>query len=233
MAVGTLADGTEVERRIREIGSRLLPPEPLSRDGRPLCYEIPPPRLLPEGATPQQCVKALATAYRAVLKRRYSITSHYMLGAAALESHKDYPRVAELGMLMLEQKVAPLAWVLYSFDSWTHTPKGLGKRTPPTSKWVWSKKRWREQRERFEEERYTSIELRTAPEAMQLWKDWKLMWFELLRSAPMTREGVAQICDKWFPGDSYETRLARARSQTWEWQARVDREAADGGWPWL
>lgn len=232
-AVGSLGDGTSIEARIRELGRRLLPPEPLARDGRPLLYEIPAPKLLQPEMTPQQRVKCLATAYRAVLKRRYGITSTYMLGSAALEAHKDYPKLEALGAQMLEAQVAPLAWVLFSFDIWTHTPLGEGKRTSPPTKWVWSKKRWKEQQERFQEERYHSVEARCAPEAQSLWTDWRCMWLDLMQSAPSTRDAVAAIVDRWFPGETFETRLQRARSQTWAHQARVDREVAEGGWPWL
>jgi hypothetical protein len=231
--VGSLGDGSSIEARIRQLGARLLPPEPRARDGKPLQYEIPPPRLLEPSTTPQQRVKVLAAAYRAVLERRYGVKSRYFVGSAALESHKDFNKLSELGAQMVTCKVAPLAWVLFSFDDWTHTPLGKDKRTPPPTKWVWAKKRWKEQQDRFSEERYTSVQLRWAPEAETLWTDWRCMWVDLMRAAPTTREGVAQVVDRWFPGETYEQRLTRARSQTWEWQARVDREMADGGWPWL
>lgn len=231
--VGTLGDGSSIEQRIRQLGARLLPPEPLARDGKPLYYEIPAPKRLEPASSPQQRVKHLAAAYRAVLKRRYSITSKYMLGSAALESHKDYPKLEALSALMLEANVAPLAWVLFSFDAWTHTPMGEGKRTSPPAKWVWSKKRWKDQQDRFQEERYQSVEVRCSATATQLWIDWRVMWLELMQVAPMTRDGVAEIVDRWFPGESFEERLTRARTQTWEDQARVDREVAAGGWPWL
>lgn len=231
--VGRLGDGSSVEQRVRQLGARLLPPEPRTRDGKPLQYEIPPPRLIDPSATPQQRVKMLAAAYRAVLKRRYGITSRYFEGSAALESHKEFPKLAALAALMVDAKVAPLAWVLFSFDAWTHTPLGEGKRCAPPTKWVWSKKRWKEQQDRFWEDRYSVVESRTAPLAHQLWTDWRIMWVELMLSAPEDRSGVAAVVDRWFPGESFETRLTRARSQTLEYQARVDREAAEGGWPWL
>ncbi len=231
--VGSLGDGASVEQRIRRLGARLLPPEPRTRAGKPLDYEIPPPRLIAPETTPQQRVKMLAAAYRAVLKRRYGITSRYFEGSAALESHKEFPKLVALAAQMVDAKVAPLAWVLFSFDAWTHTPLGEGKRSSPPTKWVWSKKRWKEQQDRFWEDRYAVVESRTAPLALQLWIDWRFMWCELMHAAPTAREGVAVIVDRWFPGSSYEDRLTRARSQTLEYQARVDREAAEGGWPWL
>ena len=138
--LGCLGDGSSVEQRIKQLGTRLLPPEPRTRDGKPLQYEIPPPRLIDPAATPQQRVKMLAAAYRAVLKRRYGITSRYFEGSAALESHKEFPKLVALAALMVDAKVAPLAWVLFSFDAWTHTPLGEGKRAAPPTKWVWSKK---------------------------------------------------------------------------------------------
>ena len=231
--VGSLGDGASVEQQIRRLGARLLPPEPRTRQGKPLEYEIPPPRLIAPEATPQQRVKMLASAYRAVLKRRYGITSRYFEGSAALESHKEFPKLASLSAQMFDARVAPLAWVLFSFDAWTHTPLGEWKRAAPPTKWVWSKKRWKEQQDRFWEDRYAVVESRTAPLALQLWSDWRVMWLDLMRVAPTTREGVAAVVDRWFPGISYEDRLTRARSQTLEYQARVDREAAEGGWPWL
>jgi hypothetical protein len=233
-AVGSLADGGEIEARVLALGARLVPPEPLSRDGKPLSVEIPAPKLLAPELNDRQRVKFLAGAYRAVLKRRYTITSRYMSSTTlALESHADFPKLVWLAGEMVTARVAPLAWVLFSFDAWTWTERGKGKRSSPPTKWVWSKKRWKDQQEWFADERYNTVQLRTAPDAAALWRDWRCMWFELLRRAPTSRDEIAQVVDRWFPGDAFERRLTRARTQTWDWQERVDREMADGGWPWL
>ncbi len=230
--VGKATDGGTLEARLRELGARLLPPEPQDRDGKPLTYEIPAPLRLEATLTEPQRVERCAAAYRAVLLRRFGIKSAYMR-RSALEPHAHYARLAVLSLSMQEARIAPLAWVIFSFDRWTHTPRGKDKRSPPPAKWVWSPKRWKEQRAWLEEERYDAVELRTAPEAQALYTDWRNLWIELMQRAPETREELAAIVDRWFPGNSWEQRLARARTQTWDYQARVQRELAAGGWPWL
>lgn len=223
-----------MEARLKALGSRLIPPEPLTREGRALIVEIPAPKLLSSSFTEQQRVEFLANAYRAVLKRRFSINSPYLRSATlALESHPDYPRLVSLSAAMLEENAAPLAWVAFSFDAWSHTPKGVGKSRPPPAKWVWSINRWKKHLAWFKEAAYSGVELRTPPEAKALWLDWRHMWVELMHTAPETRAQLASTVEKWFPGDAYEKRLSRARAQAWEWQTRVDDEVAKGGWPWL
>jgi hypothetical protein len=231
-SVGRRGDGGAIEARIRALGVRLLPPEPLGRDGRPICVEIPPPRRLDPQSTPQQRVKVLAGTYRAVLERRYGIKSRYMHGSAALEAHKEFPTLVTFAELLLGAGVAPLTWVVYSFDAWRTTPLGLAKRPPP-SRWIWSRKRWREQAERCQEETHVGVSLRTVPEAEQLWADWRCMWLELLRCAPDTREQIAWVVEKWFPEEAFERRLSAARARTWQRQSQIDREVLEGGWPWL
>lgn len=231
-SVGRCSDGAVVEARIRALGARLIPPEPLGRDHKPLCVEIPAPRRLEPTSTPQQRVQALAGAYRTALLRRYQITSRYMrTPGLALEGHKDYAKLVKFADGLIAAAVAPVAWVLFSFDAWVGTPLGAERRSPPPAKWVWSIKRLREQGDRVDADRYAEPALRTTPEAAELWADWRCMWLELLRVAPVTRDQIALIVDRWFPGETYESRLARARAQTWQWQASVDQEIAAGEWP--
>lgn len=217
-------------QRIATLGVRLVPPEPRSARGEPLVVEVPEPRRLTPELTEPQRVEWLASSYRAVLERRYGLRSNYMR-RSQLDSHEHYARLVWLSGELSAAGVAPLAWVLFSFDLWRLSAYGSTGRKPPPTRWVWSRKRWREQRERYEESRYDGVELRTAPEAAQLYADWRGLHLELVQRAPNTRAEVLEIVDRWFPGDTWEQRLARARSQTWEWQARVDREVATGGWP--
>lgn len=233
MRVGTLSGPGGVEARLKRLGVRLIPPEPLTRAGRVLAVEVAAPKLLsPESSEPERA-DMLAQAFVAVLARRYRINRRYLKqGQLALEAHPDYPRLVQLSRDMLEARVAPLGWVLFSFDRWGQTALGKNHKRPPPAKWVWSVKRWRAQLAWYSEGQYAGVELRTPPLACALWRDWRLMWVQLIHQAPDTREALARIVEAWFPGEAYDERLARARSECLERQLYVDMEQAAGRWPW-
>lgn len=216
--------------RLRELAGTYIPPEPRTSRGEPLVVEVPEPRRLSAELTEPERVEWLARAYRAVLERRYGLKSSYMR-RSQLDNHEHYARLVWLSGELLRESVPPLSWVIFSFDLWRLSSIGAQGKRPPPTRWVWSRKRWREQRERYEESRYSEVELRTPPEAAQLYADWRCLWLELVQRAPNSRAGVVEIVDRWFPGDSWEARLSRARSQVWEYQARVDNEVGAGGWP--
>lgn len=233
--IGTVVSSGGLETRLKSLGARLIPPEPVTRDGRVLAVEISPPAKLSAELSEPQRVEFLAASYRAVLARRYRINSQYMRSRThAIEAHPDFPRVAEYAGLMIAEGVAPLGWVLFSFDQWTHTPRGAGKKSPPPAKtWVWSKKRWKERLAWYKDDHYAGVELRTPALAQTLWSDWRCMWVQLMHTAPDTREGVAQIVEAWFPGSSFETRLLQARNDVLQRQVRIDEEIKSGGFPWI
>jgi hypothetical protein len=232
-SVGTAASGGELEQSIRALGVRLIPAEPKVD---PVVIPEPPklPALLSHPSRAPGRVEFLAAGYRAVLFRRYGLRSKYMI-KSQLDSHAHYERLDKLGLELYHEGIAPLAWVIFGFDLWACSDRGRSGKSPPAAKWIWSKKRWRDedQRTRFHEARYCETELRAAPEARALYADWRMMWIELMVRAPSTREEVAAIVEKWFPGKEYERRLSRARVQTWELQTKVDQEMAAGGWPLL
>lgn len=225
-SVGSRGDGGAVEARLRELGQRLIPPEPVVPP-----VEVPEPRRLTSELTEPQRVEFLAAAYRAVVARRYSVKSNYM-ARGQLDVHAHYVRLVALSSEMLEAGVAPLAWVIFSFDRWRQSAKGASGRSPPPTKWVWSKKRWREAQAWFREERYVGVELRATPLARELYADWRALWTELMIKNPSTRQEVAAVVDRYFPGRSWEERLLSARQEQRVSQARVDREVANGGWPY-
>lgn len=233
--VGSRTDGAALELRLRELGRRVLPPEPTQSQPGALGYiaplVVPEPQRLSPGLTEPERVERLAAAYRAVLYRRHGLRSRYLTRSRA-DGHPHYPRLVQLARALLEGNVAPLAWVLFSFDRWLLSPLGE-QGHPPKSGWVWSPKRWKDQKqqEALAEARYDAPEYRSSPLAATLYTDWRMMWVELIQKAPETREQLLEVVERAFPGETWERRLAAARRQTREMQQKIDEEISQGGWP--
>lgn len=217
--------GREVRQRLRALGARLLPPEPTAE--LIPTVRVPAPALIPgEHCSDDDAVAMLARAYRGAVERSFRTASMFMLRGVARE-HKDFARLELAARLMREAEIAPAAWVLFSFSVWREFS---GRSGPPPVSFVFSQKRLAERLEWFEQERdrWSSGQMLVTREHRTLAEDHHAMWRELLAYTPDTREGVRVVVERWFPGDSWERRVADARAVASRLQREVEQQVALG-----
>lgn len=202
-------------------GSATLPIE-LPRHLRlnPL-YEIPmirveAPVVMPEWLTNVEKARALAQCYRATSLARTGVVSR-VFSRGEPEKWKAFRTLVEAANLMVLLAIPPAAWSGYSFDR--YAVLGVGKY--PTQGWCWSVSRLKAfSALDMSLGRYCRPRQVMAPLHRALVYDWNAM---------CRAEEDATCADHWFPGGSFEVRLAQARREAAELQREVDYATRRGG----
>jgi hypothetical protein len=102
----------------------------------------PPMPQIDLDAPEEENAKLLASAYRCAVGHAYGRKSH-VLRRGAIERSKLYQKLLEAVSLMLEHRITPHAWVMFSISQWKHANGGA--KMPPIG-WVYSATRlhkWR------------------------------------------------------------------------------------------
>lgn len=203
---GQVTDGSDEENRLRKLGVRLLPPFPGEHVIKPAI--VPPPELLPELLSYQGCVELLVAFYRGALEERFSLRSSF--GRGDVRRMKNYSKFCLAVDAMSKLKVAPAAWILFSFDVWRETGVTKG---PPTTVWTFSVGRIIEKNAWFQDwaSRYRGGRSYFADEHLKLVRAWRAMWDDLMITRPADREELVIIVEKHFPADSYEKAVLAAQ----------------------
>ena len=143
--------------------------------------------------------------------------------------YKAYEKLVATAELLLDRKIPPGAWTLFSVDVWRVHLDHLGGKPPPLT-WVYSENRVRERTEWFEEEahHYRTPRVSCSPEHLALGHAWRQMQYDAIRSAPKTREELIVVVDRHFPGDRWEQMVEQARRANRAIQAAMDAAAARG-----
>ena len=208
MVLGYAGEGPLIWQEALRLGQRLLPPFP-GPEVVPLVQTKPPQKLDP--ALPDiERAEFLCGAYRAAFEARYPDLGSCWYGTRGdLKSYRDYGKMLRCAELFVEFDIAPLAWVLFSLDVWAAY---IG-RGPATVSFVFTEARIRERREWFEQEECTYTATRTlfTDEHRDLMQRWRDMQQEILLARPKTRDELAGVVDKHFPGDAYEVAVERAK----------------------
>lgn len=206
---GDLTDGSAEEGRLRKLGVRILPPYPGEHVIKPAI--VPPPALLPETATYREAVEILAAFYRGALEERFNLKSAF--GYGDVRNMKNYKKFCTTVDAMYRLKIAPAAWVLFSFDVWAEYSVTDG---PPTAVWTFSVSRVESKAVWFQDwvGRYKGGRSYFAEEHIKLVRTWRSMWDELMILRPNDRPGLVAIVEKHFLGDSYEKAVKTAQDSS-------------------
>jgi hypothetical protein len=181
--------------------------------------------------SPVEWVKTLAQSYRGAIFRKFRSPSYFM-SRGDVSKHGSYGLLLKAAEQISTYQIAPAAWCLFSIDVWAETVVQL--KSPPTVAFVFSEMRLEQRVFWFEAERdnYAGGEIKYGPNHLKLASDWMTMKQELLRLRPQTREELTKVVDRYFPGDSYDRRLANAAAEARRIQAQIDRSVAEGEVLW-
>jgi hypothetical protein len=144
--------------------------------------------------------------------------------------HKHFGLLLEAAQLLHACEIPPVAWVLFSFDVW---PLTVNAHVPSPS-FVFSPKRIQERHDWFEDSRggYGKVQIKYGNQHIALISSWDGMWDDLLRSRPETRQEVAAVVERWFPGASFEQRVNSAKLEARRLQLEIDRQVIEGAVLW-
>jgi hypothetical protein len=221
---GRRTDGPATARAIKQLGNRLVPPDPSQLVQT---VTVPSPPRLPLELSGEEYVRRLGLAYVGAVGVR---TGRYS------RPPSDSPRLRQCGALLAELEIPPAAWCLFAADVWRET---AGKKGPPPANFTFSEGMITKHFEWFEEQRdrYTGVRVVVGAAHRQLVLDWNAMQDDLMSAFcpydPPTESEVATVVERHFPLKSYETRLLNAKAEALRMQTNIDQQVRDGGFPWL
>ena len=186
--------------------------------------KIPPPPVLSDELSDEDCVKKLAEAYRGAFESRYNKRS-YVLSRGSLKKNKYYTSLVEAAQFMRDNGVAPASWALFMFDNAAHEGK---KNKPPTINRVFNPKTLDSFLSWFNREvgSYGGGRLLFT----DVHKD-VLRRYEGLRRAAHKEKLTNTLIEKWFP-DGWESHYEKAKKEAAKDQARLCDIVCHGGFVW-
>lgn len=222
---------TQAKRiRIERLGARLIPPRP-DFQLIPPAQTPPPPKILPRD-TPHEWRPVLLNLYRSNYWATYGTAPGVGASGTATHRLKAAGAMDRAFEALRDLDIAPAVWVAFSFAAWQQTPRA--SYGAPPLRWVFSATRVRERRDWYYDwlPSAVSAEVQICADHAELDKDWGRMWDDLLASNPTTRPEVAVIVHRYFPGDEYDLRMARAKTGNRELQSRINHRVAVGEAVW-
>jgi hypothetical protein len=186
--------------------------------------KIPPPPVLSDDLSDEDCVKKLAEAYRGAFESRYNKRSH-VLTRGSLKKNKYYTAFVEAAHFMRDNDVAPASWALFMFDNAAHEGK---KNKPPTINRVFNPKTLDNFLSWFNREAnsYGGGRLLFTDAHKDI-----LRRYEGLRRDAHKEKLTNTLIEKWFP-DGWESHYEKAKKETAKDQARLCDIVCHGGFVW-
>ena len=186
--------------------------------------KVPPPPMLSDELSDEDCVKKLAEAYRGAFESRYHKRS-YVLTRGSLKKNKYYTSFVEAAHFMRDNDVAPAAWTLFMFDNAAHEGK---KNKPPTINRVFNPKTMDTLLSWFSREasNYGGGRLLFTDAHKDI-----LRRYEGLYRDAHKEKLTNTLIEKWFPG-GWESHYDKAKKETAKDQARLCDIVRHGGFVW-
>lgn len=207
MADGISGSGSWLDGQIARIGERVIPADPAQLAPPPVA---PPARLSSTDAEEHVVCELLLVYKRTTWERTGQEAYAHTRGKVA---DKVRAQMLEAAVGLIKGGIPPAAWCAASFDQF----ELMTSSNRPRPVWVWSAKRiapesktrvwYEERRDSYEGPRQV-----TVPEFDALRRDWLHMWQALRGQRPTTAAEVLAIVSRYFPGNSYESRLQKVRS---------------------
>ena len=186
--------------------------------------ELGPPALVREDDLASDRVRMLAAAYRGAVWVRFRETSRFLLNRAPAR-HKLYPRLVAAAEALLQAKIPPSAWAVFGCDVWK-----TNHDSPPAPQWLYAAGWVRDGASSFfADDRYMEVRQRIGPLHKQLIVDWGEMERTMIAEEPSTPGAFGAIVDRFFPAETYRTRVFRAKQQNAAIQVEADKLIAAGG----
>lgn len=185
--------------------------------------KIPPPPVLSDELSDEDCVKKLAEAYRGAFESRYNKRS-YVLTRGSLKKNKYYTSFVEAAHFIRDNDVAPAAWTLFMFDNAEHE----GKKNKPTINRVFNPKTLDNYLSWFNREAtsYGGGRLLFTDAHKEI-----LRRYEGLRRDAHKEKLTNTLIEKWFP-DGWESHYEKAKKEAAKDQARLCDIVRHGGFVW-
>lgn len=207
-ADGIEGSGSWLDGEIAKLGGRVIPADPAQLAPPPVACPLKLSRHDDEDFQ----LAELLRVYKRVTWERTAQESHAYARGKVPDSMRT--RALAGAALLIEGAIPPAAWCVASFDQF----ESMTSSNRPRPAWVWSAKRiapesktrvwYEERRESYEGPRQV-----TVPEFDLLRRDWLRMWQALRAQRPLIAETtIAATVARYFPGNSFDTRLQKARA---------------------
>ena len=151
----------------------------------------------------------------------------FMKGAAR---SKFLPVLKSIAQVLLENDIAPAAWIAFSIDVWRrHNPEGM-----PPIKWVFSASRIEERAEWFASELndYSGGKIIFTDALRSFITDQQRMRGEINRAFPDTETELRALVAKYFPAGAYDRRKRELEKEALEYNDDLKARVASGSWVW-
>ena len=191
--------------------------------------KVPPPPLLSDDLSDEDCVKKLGGAYRGAFESRYGKRS-YVMTRGSVKKGKFYKSLVTSANFMRDNEIAPAAWAAFSLDCWIsfgEKNEGANKKPPPVN-WLFSMKRLEERAGWFDREAssYGGGRLLFTRSHKDL-----LRKYEGLKRAAHKELLTEELIEKFFPG-GWEKHYDSARKEAAADQARLRDIVRRGEFVW-
>lgn len=191
---------------------------------------VPNPPKLPDDMPDARMVDRLVQAFRGAVEKITGKDPMVFAKRGSVEQAKGYRDLVQAAVMLRDNKIAPVAWAWWSCRVWRSY--GVGKAAAPPLSWVLSCARIAEHRGWFEQEGGNDVggTIVRAPAARELGDRYRSMRLQMTWATSV--EQMQEIADRHFPVGVYDALVAKAREQTAETQASLDRAVANGVWIW-
>lgn len=210
--------------RLEALGVRAIPPRPDASLIK--AVRTPSPPKVAPTATDQEAAATLLATYWGMVDTKWPGIKRARKPGDP-RKNKSYKALVRAAHVMREEGIAPSSWCLFSADAWRAAALTEG---PPTVAFVFSENRLRERLDWFAESEanYDGHTVIYSPEWMHLASLHREMWRHLTRENPENRLRLLEVVDRFFPGDTYDRLLDRARNAQAKLQRDVDAMIARG-----
>ena len=181
-----------------------------------------PPAIAPKHGEAQR-LTMLDAAYRAAHER--CLRQDYYR-AKRTRSAKDQADALQAAEALAEAKINPTAWARFSFHQWCEV---MGKKSAPSTRWVWSVKRVKEHASWCHEA--TGSQATQAPVQLPSVKE-LIRKLGALRAALGYGRPTAEVVAEILPLGRRKVLLAKAADEIETARADMDRRIAAGEWVW-
>ena len=213
-------------------GKGCLPPFPAPDIMVPA--KQPQPPKIPSNMSDEAAVDWVMRAYRGACEARYKTPCKMLSARGALQRSQFFPTVRGAVKDLRERDIAPAAWIAFSIDEWRGFGKDrtkTGKPVFPPLRWMFSTKRIAEQEAWFLGKAHLFFGGQTyyGPTGKDVMRRMTMMQVALMRRG-LTGETEAQLKEVFFPGHSFEQKVADSNRETAEMQRLLNDRLHRGDW---
>lgn len=186
---------------------------------------VPSPPLLDASYAPDEQAAIMARAYRTCVEARFGMKSMVLARVIRIQETKEFVELAKAIPLLLQNRIAPIAWAVWSMDVWKQYVRS--DRPPPIT-WVFKAARIEKQLGWFlQDGGVGGGQSHVVPALRTLY-----VRYEQMRAAVVKGMDLVAAIEQHLPRTAYEQLIAAARTQVAAMQLEIDRNIQAGKFLW-